>query len=170
MSRSSRGPLEDNGRPTDTEEESASHQGATLTLGLPVYADENRWGIEVLRQAAEFAAGHNVCLAIEPLNRFECYFLNTMADAHAFVGQIAHPNCKLLYDTHHSNIDFNIFEGKVVRGIASHTISQGKLVWVDGELRAERGAGRYIDRPPYAEIYETIEKRIKASEAHAVQR
>ena len=45
--------------------------------------------------------------------------------------------------THHSNIDFNIFENKVVKGIPSHTISRGKLVWCDGELRAEKGAGRY---------------------------
>ena len=64
--------------------------------------------------------------------------------------------------THHSNIDFNIFENKVVKGIASYTISQGKPVWCDGELRAERGAGRYIDRPPFTAVYETINKRSKA--------
>ena len=72
--------------------------------------------------------------------------------------------------THHSNIDFNIFENKTVKGIASHTISRGKLVWVDGDLRAERGAGRYIDRPAYPAVYETIEKRIAANEAVAVKR
>src|SRR3546814_8651000 len=44
--------------------------------------------------------------------------------------------------THHQNVDFNIFEGMPVRGLPSHTISQGKLTWVQGELRAERGAGR----------------------------
>ena len=46
--------------------------------------------------------------------------------------------------THHQKVDFNIFEGKTVRGVPSHTISQGKLVWADGDLRAERGAGRYV--------------------------
>ena len=81
------------------------HSAFKTFSGMAPTVDENRWGIEVLHQAAEFAAGHNVCLAIEPLNRFECYFLNTMADGHAFVSQIAHPNCKLLYDTHHSNIE-----------------------------------------------------------------
>ncbi len=73
--------------------------------------------------------------------------------------------------THHSNIDFNIFENKVVKGIPSHTISQGKLVWVDGELRAERGAGRYVDRPAYSTmVYETLEKRAKADKAAPVNR
>ena len=38
--------------------------------------------------------------------------------------------------THHQQVDFNIFEGKTVRGVPSHTISQGKLVWADGDLRA----------------------------------
>jgi D-psicose/D-tagatose/L-ribulose 3-epimerase len=81
------------------------HSAYKAFSGMAPTGDENRWGVDVLRQAAEFAAGHNVCLALEPLNRFECYFLNTMADAHAFVRQVAHPNCRLIYDTHHSNIE-----------------------------------------------------------------
>jgi dihydropyrimidinase len=48
--------------------------------------------------------------------------------------------------THHQNVDFNIFEGRTVTGIATHTISQGRVVWADGDLRAERGAGRYLPR------------------------
>jgi dihydropyrimidinase len=35
------------------------------------------------------------------------------------------------------------------KGIPSHTLSQGKLVFVQGDLRAERGAGRYIKRPAF---------------------
>ncbi len=61
--------------------------------------------------------------------------------------------------THHQNIDFNIFEGRTVRGIPSHTISQGKVVWKDGELRAEKGAGRYIERPPFALPFEGLKER-----------
>ena len=50
-------------------------------------------------------------------------------------------------ETHHQNIDFNIYEGMEVTGIPSVTISQGKIVWKDGELRTVRGAGRYIHKP-----------------------
>ena len=46
-------------------------------------------------------------------------------------------------------VDFNVFEGRKVRGIPTHTLSQGKLVYADGDLRAEAGAGRYIKRPPF---------------------
>jgi dihydropyrimidinase len=51
--------------------------------------------------------------------------------------------------TQFSKGDFNVFEGRTVRGIPTHTLSQGKLVFVNGDLRAESGAGRYIKRPAF---------------------
>lgn len=60
--------------------------------------------------------------------------------------------------THHQQVDVNIFEGMTVTGIPSHTISQGKLVYRDGELMVERGAGRYIDRPPFAGFYDAVQR------------
>jgi dihydropyrimidinase len=51
--------------------------------------------------------------------------------------------------TQHSKGDFNIFEGRTVRGIPSHTVSNGNLVFVKGDLRAEKGAGKYIKRPAF---------------------
>jgi dihydropyrimidinase len=52
--------------------------------------------------------------------------------------------------THHQNVDFNVFEGMEVTGLARSTIANGKLVWHQGELRAVRGAGRYINRPCFS--------------------
>ncbi|WP_315708765.1 dihydropyrimidinase [Brenneria uluponensis] len=51
--------------------------------------------------------------------------------------------------THHSRNDFNVFEGRTVKGIPAYTVSQGVVVWVDGDLRAKEGAGRYIKRPAF---------------------
>jgi dihydropyrimidinase len=68
--------------------------------------------------------------------------------------------------TDHQNVDYNIFEGMEVTGCASHTISQGNVVYANGELNVERGAGRYIDRPPYAPYYDAL--KIKASRAEPV--
>ena len=48
-------------------------------------ADEKKRGRRRARQAAEFAQEVKVKLAIEYLNRFECYFLTTAADASALV-------------------------------------------------------------------------------------
>ena len=61
--------------------------------------------------------------------------------------------------THHQKIDFNIFEGMKVQGVASHTISQGKLVWADGKLNVEQGAGRYIPRPTFPAVFEAIRRQ-----------
>ena len=36
--------------------------------------------------------------------------------------------------THHHAVDFNIFEGMEVFGVADVTISRGRVVWRDGTL------------------------------------
>jgi dihydropyrimidinase len=72
--------------------------------------------------------------------------------------------------THHQNVDYNIFEGMTVKGCASHTISRGKIVYANGELDVERGAGRYIDRPAFAPIYDALQKQAKRKEPVAVKR
>jgi dihydropyrimidinase len=52
--------------------------------------------------------------------------------------------------THHSRGDRNIFEGFAVKGKPSHVIVNGRVVVKDGDLRVERGAGRFIARQPAA--------------------
>ncbi len=47
---------------------------------------------------------------------------------------------------------FNVFEGRTVQGIPTCTISAGKVVFSNGELRAVEGAGRHIDRPAFAPV------------------
>jgi dihydropyrimidinase len=72
--------------------------------------------------------------------------------------------------THHQNVDYNIFEGMTVTGCASHTLSQGKVVYADGKLDVERGAGRYIDRPAFASYYDALQKQARQAEPVAVAR
>jgi dihydropyrimidinase len=72
--------------------------------------------------------------------------------------------------THHQNIDFNIFEGMKVTGCASHTISHGKVVYADGKLDVERGAGRYVDRPPFASFYSALARQAELKRPSAVRR
>jgi D-psicose/D-tagatose/L-ribulose 3-epimerase len=81
------------------------HQPLAQFSGAGPTEDEKSWAAEVHRQAAERAAQAGLVLAIEPLNRFECYFLNTMADAKAYVRRVDHPNFGALYDTFHANIE-----------------------------------------------------------------
>ena len=56
-------------------------------------------------------------------------------------------------DTHHHAVDFNVFEGMSFYGIAEKTISGGKVVWEDNELKTENGWGRIVDREPFGYAY-----------------
>lgn len=72
--------------------------------------------------------------------------------------------------THHQNIDFNIFEGMTVTGANTTTLSQGKIVYQDDEVRTERGVGRYIDRPPFASYYDALKIKHEREQPVPVER
>ncbi|PIK39877.1 putative dihydropyrimidinase [Apostichopus japonicus] len=60
-------------------------------------------------------------------------------------------------DTHHQAVDFNIFEGMECHGVPELVLSQGKVVFEDGELHVTQGAGRFIPREVHAsEAYSRI--------------
>jgi D-psicose/D-tagatose/L-ribulose 3-epimerase len=81
------------------------HSPLAVFSGSGPTPDEKQRAADVLRQAAEAAQKAKVKLAIEYLNRFECYFLTTAADAKALVKAVNHPNFSSMYDTFHANIE-----------------------------------------------------------------
>jgi D-psicose/D-tagatose/L-ribulose 3-epimerase len=68
-------------------------------------SDEWKWAVEGFQSIGDTLAAQKVTFAIEPLNRFETYFLNTAADAARLSEQIGHPNIGILFDTFHANIE-----------------------------------------------------------------
>jgi dihydropyrimidinase len=48
--------------------------------------------------------------------------------------------------THFHRNDRSIFEGFEVKGIPSTVLTRGRIAYQDGDLRVERGAGRYLAR------------------------
>src|SRR5438445_13585712 len=81
------------------------HSPLAVFSGAGPTADEKSRAADVLRHAAEHAVGAKVTLAIEYLNRFECYFLTTAADALALVKAVDHPHFRTMYDTCHAHIE-----------------------------------------------------------------
>jgi D-psicose/D-tagatose/L-ribulose 3-epimerase len=81
------------------------HSPLAVFSGTGPTEDEKKHGADVLRKAAEAAQKGKVMLAIEALNRFECYFLTTAADARALVRRVSHPHFRMMYDTFHANIE-----------------------------------------------------------------
>ena len=60
---------------------------------------------EAMRGMAEYAASAGIRLSIEALNRFECYALNTLAQASDLKRRVGHANFGYVYDTFHVNIE-----------------------------------------------------------------
>lgn len=81
------------------------HSALGFFSGQGPSEDEWKWGVDSMRQVAEHAATTNVTLAVECLNRFETYLLNSHADAAKFAREVDHPNCRVMYDTFHANIE-----------------------------------------------------------------
>jgi D-psicose/D-tagatose/L-ribulose 3-epimerase len=81
------------------------HSALGYFSGAGPTADEWKWGVESMRPVAEHAAQAGVVLGLEAVNRFECYFVNTMADLARFVRDVDHPNCRAMYDTFHTHIE-----------------------------------------------------------------
>lgn len=67
--------------------------------------DEWKQVIENLQELTPTLEDSGVTLAIESLNRFETFFLNTMSDARNLLDEIAHPKIGALFDTFHANIE-----------------------------------------------------------------
>jgi hypothetical protein len=75
--------------------------GSRFFSGKGPTAEEKDRAAEVHRKAGDFAKGANLQLALECLNRFECYFLNILDDAAAHAKRVNHPNVGIMYDSFH---------------------------------------------------------------------
>jgi len=67
--------------------------------------EEWKWAVEGLQAVVRRAEHLGVTLCLEPLNRFETYFLNTLQDASQLIHEIGTPNIRIHVDTFHGNIE-----------------------------------------------------------------
>jgi len=94
----------------------AAQAGARLMAG-PVYApvgflpgrrrtaDEWKWGVEFFRALVPTLRDSGLTLAVEPLNRFETYYLNTADDAVRLCEEVGSGEVGILFDTFHANLE-----------------------------------------------------------------
>lgn len=74
-------------------------------LGRRRTEDEWKRAVEGLSTLRDVLARTHVALGLEPLNRFETYFLNTAADAVRLSDAVGDPKIGVLLDTFHANIE-----------------------------------------------------------------
>jgi D-psicose/D-tagatose/L-ribulose 3-epimerase len=81
------------------------HSELGFFSGAGATTQERRRGVSFHRAVGDHAAKKNVRLALEALNRFETYFLNTMQQLADYLDEVDHPSVKAMYDTFHANIE-----------------------------------------------------------------
>lgn len=89
------------------------HSALGCFTGARHTPDEWKWCVETLREAGDFAGQAGVTIAVEALNRFESYFLNTAHDLRGLVDAVGHPRIQGMYDTFHANIEERSIEEAV---------------------------------------------------------
>ncbi|MGB3305577.1 MAG: sugar phosphate isomerase/epimerase family protein [Thermomicrobiales bacterium] len=67
--------------------------------------EEWETSVGALRELGDRIAGSGVTIALEPLNRFESFVVNTVEDAVRLVHEVARPAIRLLLDPFHMNIE-----------------------------------------------------------------
>ena len=125
------------------------HQPLGEFSGKGPTADEVAWCAEVHKAAAQYAAKSGITLAVEPLNRFECYFLNTAGQAVTLANAVDEPNYGYLFDTFHTNIE----ENSVVDVVTS-TIKHITHVHITENNRGTPGAGHI----PFQPIFDALRR------------
>lgn len=108
---------------------------------------ERKRGVSFHRAAGDYAAKKNIRFALEALNRFEVYFLNTMEQLADYLDEVEHPAIKAMYDTFHSNIEEKDPVG-AIKTIKRHMIH----VHISENDRGTPGRGHL----PLAETYKGL--------------
>jgi D-psicose/D-tagatose/L-ribulose 3-epimerase len=112
---------------------------------------EEEWkrAVDVLTTVAEHADDVGVTVAVEAVNRFECFFLNAQTDAADFAAAVDRPALGCMYDTFHANI-----EEKDVPAAVRHVAPQLRHVHISENDRSTPGEGQVA----WAETFATLKE------------
>jgi len=97
------------------------HSTIGLFSGTGPTEREFEHGVETMQKVAEKAEARGIRLAVEYLNRFECYFLTTAAQTEKFVRAVNHPHFRMMFDSFHANIEEKD-QAAAIRSSAEETI------------------------------------------------
>jgi len=94
--------------------------------------------VTALVELGEHAVSVGSQLFLEPLNRYEDYLVNTLADAVSIVEEVDSPGVAVIADTYHMSIEESDI-GAAIRRVGPHI----RHVQLGDSNRLEPGAGHY---------------------------
>ena len=69
--------------------------------------------ISAVKEIMKVAEDKGITFAVEVVNRYESSLVNTAEEAIKYVDEVGSPNCKILLDTYHMNIEEDSFAGAI---------------------------------------------------------
>lgn len=96
-----------------------SYVGRAEAVGRREYRNQWRTVVRNLRVVAKYAGERGRVVCLEPLNRFETDFINTMEQGIRMIEDVGSPALKLHLDTFHANIEEK-FQGDAIRRAGRH--------------------------------------------------
>jgi len=116
--------------------------------------------VKSMREVMKTAEECGVIFHMEVVNRFEQYLLNTAAEAVRYVQEVGSPNCAVLLDTFHMNIEEDSFRG-AIKTAGKHlghvhigetnrrAPGRGKMPWAEifGALKEVKYQGSIVMEP-----------------------
>jgi sugar phosphate isomerase/epimerase len=71
--------------------------------------------VDAARELADYASSRSVTIVLEPVNRYEINFVNSVTDAADLLDCVAKPNVKIMPDLFHMNIEDQTIDGELER-------------------------------------------------------
>ncbi|GAB5510518.1 MAG: dihydropyrimidinase [Hyphomicrobiales bacterium] len=72
--------------------------------------------------------------------------------------------------TQQSAIDYNVFEGKHVKGLPRYTLTRGKVAVDDGEVKTQEGHGKFVEREPFQAVNKALSQWKEVTAPRKVER
>jgi D-psicose/D-tagatose/L-ribulose 3-epimerase len=126
------------------------HSALGVFSGTAATKEELQRARKNLYLLAEHASRLDITLGLEYLNRFESYLVTSSDELISLVDEIGHPNCKLMFDSFHANIEEKNL-GDAVRRMGDRLAH----VQLSENDRATLGAG-HIDFPSILKALQEI--------------
>ena len=73
-------------------------------------------------------------------------------------------------ETQQSAIDYNVFEGKHVKGLPRFTLTRGQVAVEDGTMKNQIGHGKYVKREPFQAVNKALSQWKEVTAPRKVQR
>jgi sugar phosphate isomerase/epimerase len=111
--------------------------------------EAEKWTLDCVRECARVTQGLKIGFTLEPLNRYETNFINTVAEGIQFIKKVNLPNMGVLIDTFHMNIEeVSIYESIVeAKDYITHVHLADSNRWAPGS--------GHLD---FAQVVKTLEK------------